>query len=175
MRCALIWGSNGRNLINTGTRRKMSSVTEERIKTKSLCFEYVNPDVFQLLGNLKTMELKLAIISNCSSEEVTVIKQSKIYPYFDQVILSYEIEMQKPDCRIYTETASLLGVSSNECIFVGDGGSNELEGAKLAGMEAVQAKWYTNQQPHTRDSMDGFLIAEQPLDVLGVLTNRSAF
>lgn len=144
----------------------LSCITDKRIKTKSVCFEYVNPDVFQLLGNLKAMGLQLAIISNCSSEEVTVIKQSKIYTYFDQVVLSYEIGMQKPDSDIYTETASLLGVASNECIFVGDGGSNELEGAKLAGMEAIQAKWYTNQLPYKRDSMDGFLTAEQPLDVL---------
>lgn len=112
------------------------------------------------------MGLQLAIISNCSSEEVTVIKQSKIYTYFDQVVLSYEIGMQKPDSHIYKETSNLLGVDSKECIFVGDGGSNELEGAKLAGMKAIQAKWYTNQHPHKRDSKGGFLIAEQPLDVL---------
>ena len=144
----------------------LSYITDKRIKTKSLCFEYVNPDVFQLLNNLKTMELRLAIISNCSSEEVTVIKQSKIYTYFDQVVLSYEIKMQKPDSRIYIETANLLGVASNECIFVGDGGSSELEGAKMTGMKAIQAKWYTDQHPRKRDSMEGFLIAEQPLDVL---------
>ena len=144
----------------------LSYITDKRIKTKSLCFEYVNPDVFQLLNNLKTMGLRLAIISNCSSEEVTVIKQNKIYTYFDQAVLSYEIGMQKPDGQIYKETSNLLGVDSKECIFVGDGGSNELEGAKLAGMKAIQAKWYTNQHPHKRDSMEGFLIAEQPLDVL---------
>ena len=112
------------------------------------------------------MGLRLAIISNCSSEEVTVIKQSKIYTYFDQVVLSYEMEMQKPDSRIYIETANLLGVASNECIFVGDGGSSELDGAKMTGTKAIQAKWYTDQHPHKRDSMEGFLTSEQPLDVL---------
>ena len=144
----------------------LSLITDKRIKTKSSCFEYVNPDVFQLLNNLKTMGLRLAIISNCSPEEVTVIKQSQIYPYFDQVVLSYEMGMQKPDSRIYEETASLLGAAPSECIFVGDGGSNELEGAKLTGMKPIQAKWYTNQHPHKRESMEGFLVAEQPLDVL---------
>lgn len=28
----------------------------------------------------------------------------------------------------------------------------------------MQNKWYTNQHPHKRDSMEGFLIAESPLD-----------
>lgn len=146
-----------------------SEITDKRIKTKSLCFEYVDPDVYQLLNGLKTMGLHLAIVSNCSSEEVKVIRQSKIYQYFDQVILSYEVKMQKPDIRIYQEAADLLGVAVNECIFVGDGGSNELEGAKLAGMKAIQAKWYTNQLSHKRDSIDGFLTAEDPLDVLQIV------
>ena len=49
---------------------------------------------------------------------------------------------------------------------MGDGGSNELAGAKAAGMEAIQAKWYTNELPHKRESMPGFLTAEEPLDIL---------
>lgn len=144
----------------------LNSITAERIKTKSSCFEYVHPDVFQLLNDLKAKGLQLAIISNCSSEEVTVIKQSKIYEYFDQVILSYEVKLQKPDIRIYEEAADLLGVALSECIFVGDGGSDELNGAKTAGMKAIQAKWYTNQHPYKRDSVAGFLTAEEPLDIL---------
>lgn len=147
----------------------LSEIADKRIKTKALCFEYVDSDVYQLLNDLKKMGLRLAIVSNCSSEEVKVIRQSKIYQYFDQVILSYEVKMQKPDIRIYQETADLLGVAANECIFVGDGGSNELEGAKLAGMKAIQAKWYTNQLPHKRDSIDGFLTAEEPLDILQII------
>lgn len=47
-----------------------------------------------------------------------------------------------------------------------DGGSNELEGAQLAGMKAIQIKWYTNQHPNKRDGMAGFLTAEEPFDIL---------
>lgn len=147
----------------------LSGIIDKRIKTKSVCFEYVNSDVYKLLDTLKKMGLRLGIISNCSSEEVKVIKQSKIYQYFDQVILSYEVKMQKPDIRIYQKGVDLLGVAAKECIFIGDGGSNELEGAKMAGMKAIQAKWYTNQLPHKRDSMEGFLTAEEPLDILEIL------
>lgn len=147
----------------------LSGVIDKRIRTKSLCFEYVNPDVYLLLERLKAEGLRLAVISNCSSEEVKVIKQSKIYKYFDHVILSYEVKMQKPDIRIYKKGVDLLGTAADECIFVGDGGSNELGGAELAGMKAIQAKWYTNQLPHKRDSIDGFLTAEEPLDILRFL------
>lgn len=147
----------------------LSGIIDKRIRTKSLCFEYVNPDVYLLLDHLKTMGLRLAIISNCSSEEVNVIRQSKLYKYFDLLVLSYEVKMQKPEIRIYKEGANRLGVTADECIFIGDGVSNELEGAKMAGMKAIQAKWYTNQFPHKRESIDGFLTAEEPLDILQIL------
>lgn len=144
----------------------LSRIVNKRTETKSQCFEYVNPDVYRLLEELKARGLRLAIISNCSSEEVQVIRQSKIYGYFDQIVLSYEVNMKKPDVGIYKKCCDLLGVGANECIFIGDGGSNELEGAKMAGMKAIQAKWYTNQLPYKRDSKDGFFIAEEPDEIL---------
>ena len=102
-------------------------------------------------------------------EEVKVIRQSRIYEYFDQIVLSYEVNLQKPDVRIYQKAAGLLGVAAEECVFVGDGGSKELEGAKAAGMKAIQAKWYTNQHPYKRESMAGFLTAEEPLEVIRLI------
>lgn len=142
------------------------SVVDKRIRTKSACFEYVIPDVYQLLKNLKAMGLKTAIVSNCSSDEVKALKKSEIYKYFDEVILSFEVHMKKPDPCIYEEAARRLGVAFNECVFVGDGGSNELAGAKAVGMKAIQAKWYTNQHPYKRENIDDFSVAEEPLDII---------
>ncbi len=147
----------------------LSFMSDKRIKTKSACFDCVHPDVYRLLDDLKSAGLKLAIISNCSSEEVQVIRESKIYQYFDEVILSYEAGMQKPDRNIYEEAVKRLGVKADECLYVGDGGSNELEGAKAAGLKAIQAKWYTNQHPYKRADIAGFLAAENPLDILGYI------
>ena len=135
----------GKN-VDTST---ISDIIDKRIKTKSVCFEYVYPEVFQLLKTLREMGLQTAIISNCSSEEVNVLKESEIYKYFDEVILSYEVHMKKPDSCIYEEASKRSGVCLEECIFVGDGGSNELVGAKNVGMKAIQAKWYTNHHPST--------------------------
>ena len=152
----------GKN-VDTST---ISDIIDKRIKTKSVCFEYVYPEVFQLLKTLREMGLQTAIISNCSSEEVNVLKESEIYKYFDEVILSYEVHMKKPDSCIYEEASKRLGVCLGECIFVGDGGSNELVGAKNVRMKAIQAKWYTNHHPRKRDNIEGFLVAEEPLEIL---------
>ena len=136
------------------------------VETKSACFEHVDPEVYALLEALKAEGLKLAIVSNCSPEEVIPMAESRLATYFDEIILSCEVGLKKPDLSIYQEAARRLGVATEDCAFVGDGGSHELEGARAAGMTAIQAKWYTDQHPWKRESMPGFLIAERPLDAL---------
>jgi HAD superfamily hydrolase (TIGR01549 family) len=139
---------------------------------KKINDEYAEIDVFMLTNTSSYIKvsvknvLQTAIISNCSSEEVNVLKESQLYGYFDEVILSYEVHMKKPDSCIYEEAAKRLDVALEECIFVGDGGSNELVGAKGVGMKAIQAKWYTNQLPKKHDTVAGFLVAEEPLDII---------
>ncbi len=36
-------------------------------------------------------------------------------------------------------------VEADECLYVGDGGNNELEAAEALGMKAVQAVWYLKE------------------------------
>jgi putative hydrolase of the HAD superfamily len=150
-------------------RTILQNVIDKRTKTKSACFDHIQPSVLQLLGTLNDMGLKTAIVSNCSAEEVSVIRESGLSQYFDEIVLSYEVHMKKPDVCIYEEAAKRLGVSADECIFIGDGGSNELEGACDAGMTAIQAKWYTNQFPQKRDSKEGLIAAEEPLEILSYI------
>jgi len=59
-----------------------------------------------------------------------------------------------------------LSVIPDECVYVGDGGSNELESAKKLGMKPVQATWYFKEgttQP-SRPKPE-FLQAKEPMDV----------
>jgi len=152
--------------------KTIEHVISRRKQTKAACFDYVYPEIYSLLKILREKGYKLGILSNCSQEEVTLIKESEIYQYFDEVILSYEVHMKKPDSCIYEEAARRLGVALSECIFVGDGGSNELVGAKAVGMKAIQAKWYTNQHPHKRANIDGFFTAEEPLDIVEYINRK---
>lgn len=144
----------------------LAYITEKRIRTKSECFNFVLPEVYQLLRAIREMGLKTAIVSNCSSEEVQVFRESEICKYFDAAVLSFEAGMKKPDLCIYEEAAKRLGIYMSDCVFVGDGGSNELVGARNAGMTAIQAKWYTNKHPEKRSNIEGFQVAEEPADIL---------
>lgn len=156
----------------TITPIQIETITAKRIQTKSDCFNYILPEVFDLLEQIKAMGLKTAIVSNCSSEEVEVLRESKLCDFFDEIILSYEVGMKKPDTCIYEEAAKRLGVFAHECLFVGYGGSNELFGAKDAGMKPVQAKWYTNRYPKKRENIGDVLKAEEPADIVNMILKQ---
>lgn len=55
---------------------------------------------------------------------------------FDAVVISGEVGMRKPEARIFTHTADLLGVPPQECVMVDDLPWN-VEGARAVGMAAV--------------------------------------
>lgn len=90
-----------------------------------------------MLSELKDKGILIGLISNCFSEEADVIRRSELFSYFDAVYLSYEQGLQKPDEEIYRRCMDRLGVKQEECLYIGDGGSNELEAARKLGMKAA--------------------------------------
>lgn len=89
------------------------------------------------LDRLKQKGLQLALISNASSSEVQAWQQSPLAGLFDVATFSWSSGVQKPEKIIYSQTAEQLGLSTHECLFVGDGGSDEHFGAYAAGMKPV--------------------------------------
>ncbi|MBP1754683.1 MAG: hydrolase superfamily [Firmicutes bacterium] len=143
------------------------TIIEKRISAKEECFRHLHPEIIPMLSTLKKRGFLIGLISNCFSEEADVIRKSELYQYFDAIYLSYEQEIQKPEEEIYRRCMDSLSVKAEECIYVGDGGSNELETARKLGMTAVQAVWYLQEgttQPSKRKH--DFIQIEQPLDVV---------
>lgn len=138
----------------------LEKILQKRISTKEECFKHLHPEIVPMLTKLKEEGIMIGLISNCFSEEAEVIRRSILFPYFDKVCLSYEEGVQKPDEEIFRRCMSGLGVSPEECIYIGDGGSQELEAARELGMNVMQAVWYIENR-----KMD-FNQLENPLDVL---------
>lgn len=142
-------------------------IMTKRRMSKMECFEYIHPELIPLFTRLKEMNIKIGLITNCFFEERDVIKKSIFFDYFDSVCMSCEIGLKKPDVKIYKKCMKDLEVEAEECIYVGDGGSCELETAQALGMNPLQAAWYLKDgvnQPAKRKKE--FLQAEAPLEVL---------
>lgn len=159
---------------NCFTVEKVKNIMEKRIRYKREAFEHMHPEIIPLLETLKSQGYKIGLISNCHSEEAMVIKQSILFPYFDAVCLSYDEGIKKPDHRIFEECMEKLCVDAVDCLYVGDGGSRELETAGEIGMHPVQAVWYLKEgttQPTGR--MSDFTNIENPLGVIEIILQTS--
>ncbi len=151
----------------------LQKIAGKRIAAKEECFRHLHKEILPLLSKLKEEGYLIGLISNCFSEEAAVIRKSVLFPYFDGVYLSYEQGVQKPDEEIFKRCMQGLAVEPQECIYVGDGGSQELEAAKNLGMRAVQAVWYLQKgttQPTWRKP--DFVQIENPLGILEFMQQK---
>lgn len=110
---------------------------EERQRRFDHALINIPPVILEGLQKLRSLGLPMGLISNASSSEVQAWDQSPLADYFDTVTFSWSAGLKKPDDQIYTQTADSLGLSTNQCLFVGDGGSDEHFGAHSAGMKPV--------------------------------------
>ncbi len=150
----------------------LKKIVEKRIQTKWNCFDTMNSEIIPMLKALKENGYKVALISNCFSEEAKVIKESPLMPYFDVCCLSYELGLAKPDPAIYKECLKRLELSPTDCFYVGDGGSHELEGAESCGLTAGQALWYRGDHFLSCEIKYHYIQLETPSDVLKYVQNH---
>jgi len=140
-------------------------VVEKRKATKVECFQHLHEEIIPMLSEFKKQGIGIGLITNCFSEEREVIRKSEVFPYFDVPILSCEVGKKKPDWEIYRLCVEALGAKPEECLYVGDGGSEELEAARAFGMHTLQAGWYLKEVREDWKK-EGFAVAETPFDVL---------
>jgi putative hydrolase of the HAD superfamily len=86
---------------------------------------------------LRSAGLRLGLISNADAMEVAAWAESPLAGLFEVEIFSCEVGCVKPEPAIFHRCLDALGLKPNECLFVGDGGSNELIGAKEVGLSTV--------------------------------------
>lgn len=89
------------------------------------------------LTALRAGGLRRGLISNCVPEVRRVWPESVLAGLIDAAVFSPDARVTKPDRRIYMLACEALGVAPDECLYVGDGGSHELTGARAAGMHPV--------------------------------------
>ena len=100
-----------------------------------------SPEPLEVVQKLRAMGIKLAIVTNITPDllesQKAKVNALGIAPLFDAIIYSGEFGIHKPDRRIFDHAAEALGVSNDQCVFVGDDPTSDVTGALNAGMEAV--------------------------------------
>ncbi len=96
------------------------------------------PRAKQILENLQNKKILLGIISNGEGEfQRKKLQYSGLSSYFDLVLISDEVGIEKPDARIYRLALDTLHCTSKEMLFVGDNPDTDILGAHNAGIDSL--------------------------------------
>ena len=113
----------------------------------------IHPDIISTLKELKDSGIKLCLVSNADIIDKKYWGISPLKDYFDAVIFSCDVGMVKPDKAIYQLAMERMRTTADNCYFVGDGGSNELSGAKNCGITTVLTEFLTVKDSATRENI----------------------
>lgn len=100
----------------------------------------VNPAVHAIAAQLEAMGYRLGLLSNTSEMHWNYFSDGRynIIPrIFDLAVLSFQVDALKPDRAIYKKAAEMAGLEPSEIFFVDDI-AGHVEGARTAGVDAVQ-------------------------------------
>jgi putative hydrolase of the HAD superfamily len=95
-------------------------------------------EVIEIIKKLKANGYKVGLITNLTS----VFPPTRRMAYadlFDDMIVSHEVGMRKPEARIYNLALDRLAVHAAEAVFVDDKLEN-VEGAEAIGMRGIHFK-----------------------------------
>ena len=124
----------------------------------------IRPDAVEVLSKLKAEGYKTGLISDCSHEMPAIWKELPLATLIDIAAFSCLVGITKPDPRIYHLVTDQLNVRPEECLYIGDGSSQELTGAANIGMSPVLIRApvdgdYDNPYRIKSDEWDGLRVS----------------
>lgn len=126
------------------------------------------PGILEMLGTMRHYRLKTAIFSNKPQTQVdNVVKDFFPEDLFDVVYGAREDLPKKPDPTGIYRICEVLGVKPEECMYVGDSGTDMMTGV-AAGCLTVGAGWgfRTIEELLTNGA---YAVAEEPMELLQLI------
>lgn len=96
-----------------------------------------NPVMFQMIEELKAKKIPVALLSNIDERLGKLVREFGFYEPFELCLLSYEINVEKPDPRAYQHLIETLGLAPEQIIFIDDLAEN-IHAAEELGIDAIQ-------------------------------------
>lgn len=116
-------------------------------KYREILMNKIHPDqdVLETFEFLKQKGIRIALLTNESVPRVEAyLKKTDLKHYFDTIIVSADINIEKPDLRFFRQALNRLNISSEEMVMFGDNAIADGACKKL-GIFFVLVTGYRNQ------------------------------
>ncbi len=152
---------------------------QQRLRAKERLFQRVDPAVVRMIGMLSKKGMRITVLSDVAVEEVAAWPNSVLAEMIDYPVFSFQVGLMKPDPKIYRLACQRVESAPENTVFIGDGGSRELFGAKRVGLTPVWATWFLEKWPEWRmDYVDPFALeclrCKHPDDVVQFIQKFSS-
>ncbi len=107
----------------------------------------VYPDVMPALRRLRSHGFRLGIISNWESWIGSLLTHHELDTWFEWVVASGDVEVEKPDRRIFEIALQRSGLSRPDVLYVGDSPAIDIAGARRAGWRAILVEREDGDRP----------------------------
>ncbi|WP_086824789.1 HAD family phosphatase [Allokutzneria sp. NRRL B-24872] len=112
------------------------AIVPEGLLDRAFATVHADADMLDLLRAARAAGLRTALLSNSWGNSYPM---DVLAPLFDELVISGEVGMRKPEARIYQLTADRLGIAPRRCLFLDDAQPN-VDGALRTGMQALLHK-----------------------------------
>ncbi len=117
---------------------QLAKACAERTETEGVYARMVRDDAVATLCALRQRGLRVGVVSDCTHELPDLWPSLPVAPLVDATVFSVLIGQRKPHPSLYLTVCEDLEVAPPDAIYVGDGGSNELTGARAVGIPALR-------------------------------------
>ena len=123
------------------------------------------PCIDELLKGLSS-KYKVAMISNTMSDQPRMLlEEADLAQYFDLLICSRDLEIRKPNPKIFRYVLDKIGAKPSETVHVGDSVEADMYGARDVGITGVWIK-APNQAPWSGYAINNICDLPRMLDVI---------
>ncbi len=116
---------------------RIRKAARDRARRLEDALVHVDAGVLDALARLRSAGIRCVLVSNAGSDEILAWPRSPLAPLMDAVVFSCDVGIAKPDAGIYLHALEAAGADAARCLFAGDGGSDELRGARAVGLRTV--------------------------------------
>lgn len=109
----------------------------DEINTNRNCWCSIIPNTQMVLTNIKKEGYYMGIISNADGRLKSLLKLIELDQYFDHIIDSAEVLVEKPDPRIFQMALRESGYKPEESVYIGDMYTIDIEGSRNVGMTPI--------------------------------------
>ncbi len=107
-----------------GTALGLAAADTAALRAAFYAGDILNTELVACIDRLRTLGLRVALLSNFSADLRAMLTQQDLLRRFDALAISAELGIMKPDAAAYRAVLAMLGMEPHTCIFIDDVSAN---------------------------------------------------